>query len=106
MIFAYDEGTEGSDRGGSNQQTGIATARLPGRADQRRGRRAAEHRGRAQHRRPGADAVGLAGQVDPRDVVPGPDGRPGHRGRAARQREPRRSPAGHVPGRRDALPEL
>src|SRR5262249_23212857 len=30
VIFAYDEGTEGSDRGGSNQQTGIA---LPGYQD-------------------------------------------------------------------------
>ena len=85
---------------------GDRPAGLPGSADRRRGGRPAEHGGRAQHRRPGADALGLAGQVDPRDVVSRPGGRAGHGGCAAGQRQPRRAPAGVLPGRRHALPDV
>ena len=62
------------------------------------------HDRRAEHRRPGADAVAARGRRRPGGLVSGPAVRPRDRGGAVRRRRPRRPPAGHLPGQRHPGP--
>ena len=108
VIFAYDDGTEGSDRGGNDQNVGLQLPGLAGRADLRRRSRQPERRRRAEHRRRRLHAVAREREVGARDVVSGRRGRSRDRRRARRRRDPERQAADHVPrrlGRAPALPD-
>ena len=80
-----------------------STLALPGDQDaaHRRGRRGQPpHDRRAQHRRPGADAVAAPRRGRAAGLVPGPAVRRRARRGAVRRQRPRRPAAGHLPGER------